>query len=219
MLDKENLKITIIYDNNPYGRGLTTGWGFSCFIRGMEKNVLFDTGGDGKVLLANMKKLGIDPGGVDIVVLSHVHGDHIGGLEGLLAVNPAVAVYLPGSFPARIKDTLKSAGIRTREVHELTMVCENVYATGEYGVELKEQSLLIQSGRGIIVITGCAHPGIVEILIAAKKLLHADAVLLTIGGLHLQSNSPEELREIVAAFRQLGVKYAGPCHCSGDLVR
>ncbi|MBE0575552.1 MAG: MBL fold metallo-hydrolase [Desulfuromonadales bacterium] len=219
MTDMKNLNITVIYDNNPYRQGLATGWGFSCLLRGIGKTILFDTGGDGEVLLANMEKLDIHPNEIDIVVLSHVHGDHIGGVERLLAVNPAITVYLPRSFPAQVKDNLHSAGIKTREVHDFTMICENVYSTGELGTGIKEQSLLVQTGQGIIVITGCSHPGIVEILIAAKKLLHADKVLLAMGGFHLSGNNPAELKEIAAAFKRLGIIYVGPCHCSGDLAR
>ena len=219
MVDMKNLNITVLYDNNPFRQGLATGWGFSCLIRGTEKTILFDTGGDGEILLANMRKLGVDPGRIDIVVLSHVHGDHIGGLERLLAINSTVTVYLPRSFPAQLKNTLKSVGINIREVHGSTLICENVYSTGELGNGLKEQSLIIQTEQGIIVITGCAHPGIVDILFAAKRLLHADEVLLTTGGFHLPDKSPEELKGIAIAFKQTGVTHVGPCHCSGDLAR
>jgi len=53
----KNPIITVICDNNPYKEGLETGRGFSCVIGGLEKTILFDTGGDGQRLLANMKKL------------------------------------------------------------------------------------------------------------------------------------------------------------------
>ena len=133
MVAMKNLHLTVLYDNNSFRQGLVTGWGFSCLVEGAEGAILFDTGGDGAVLLANMKELGIDPGEIDIVVLSHVHGDHIGGLERFLAMNRTVTVYLPQSFPAKLKDKLKSSGIEIREVHGPTMICENVYSTGERG--------------------------------------------------------------------------------------
>ena len=80
----DDLKITVVYNNYPYKEDLETGWGFSCLVEGADKTILFDTGGDGAVLLGNMDKLRIDPAVVDVVVLSHIHGDHTGGLEDFL---------------------------------------------------------------------------------------------------------------------------------------
>lgn len=214
-----NLKIMVVFDNNPFRPGLTAGWGFACLVMGTEKTILFDTGADGAVLLANMKALGIDPAGIDIVVLSHVHGDHVGGLDELLAVNPAVTVFLPRSFPAPFKNRLQRAGIRTTEVSGLTPVCDSVYSTGELGADPMEQALIVDCGTGIIVMTGCAHPGIVAILERAGKLLHAGRILLAMGGFHLPRLNPAELREMASAFRRLGVRRIGPCHCSGDAAR
>lgn len=219
MVAMKNLRLTVLYDNNPFRKGLATNWGFSCLIEGVGKTILFDTGGDGAILLANMKKLGIDPGTIDIVVLSHIHDDHIGGLERFLAMNRTVTVYLPQSFPVKLKDKLKGSGIEIREVHGPTMICENVYSTGELGTWTKEQSLIVQTERGIIVITGCAHPGIVEIIKEAKNLIHDDEVLLTMGGFHLLNKSWKELKKVVSTFKHLRVKYVGPCHCSGELAR
>lgn len=73
-----DLTITDIYDNYPAQAGFTTAWGFVCVIQGTDKTILFDTGSDGAVLLANMAKAGIDPDVIDLVVLSHQHWDHTG---------------------------------------------------------------------------------------------------------------------------------------------
>ncbi len=214
----KNLNITVAYDNNPYKEGLSTGWGFSCLIRGTKKTILFDTGGNGTILLANMRSLGIDPGEIDIIFLSHIHGDHTGGLDKFLEKNKSVTIYLPRSFPEGFKDSLRSSGIKIKEVHGSTKICEDVYSTGELGTWIKEQSLIIHADRGIIVITGCAHPGIVKIVNKAKDLI-SDDVLLVMGGFHLGSKSKRELEEIIFSFKKSGVKYVGPCHCSGDLAR
>src|SRR5512136_2499280 len=101
------LAITIVHDNNPCVDSLKIAWGFSAFVTGPEKTILFDTGSDGTLLLENMAKLQIDPARVDTVVLSHIHGDHTGGLTGLLKVNPRVQVFLPGSLPAKFKTAVQ----------------------------------------------------------------------------------------------------------------
>ena len=214
----KNLSITVSYDNNPYKERLTTAWGFSCVIRGTEKTILFDTGGDGSILLTNMEELGINPKEIDLVVLSHIHGDHVGGLPSFLRKNPEVVVYLPKSFPKGFKDEVKEYGAKIIEVQGPLKICEGVYSTGELGTWIKEQSLIIYTEKGLVVITGCAHPGIVKIVNKAKDLVKGD-VLLVMGGFHLGGESKGEIEKIVSSFRKLGVSYVGPCHCSGDAAR
>ena len=102
----KNLSITVVYDNNLYKKGLAASWGFACVIKGAGKTILFDTGGSSAVLLSNMQHLGIDPKEIDIVVLSHIHSDHVGGLNGFLQENMNVTVYLPATFPPGFKESL-----------------------------------------------------------------------------------------------------------------
>jgi 7,8-dihydropterin-6-yl-methyl-4-(beta-D-ribofuranosyl)aminobenzene 5'-phosphate synthase len=212
------ISITITYDNNPYTPGLKNAWGFSCLIKGAEKTILFDTGGNGSILLENMERLAINPEGIDILVHSHIHGDHVGGSERFLERNKKLSLYLPKSFPGGFKENLRSSGIKIVEVHDATKICNGVYTTGELGEAIKEQSLIIHTTAGIIVITGCAHPGIVRILTRVKDLIKDD-ILLAMGGFHLGGVSKEDLEKIILSFRKLQVKYVGPCHCSGDLAR
>ncbi len=214
----KNLSIIVSYDNNPYKERLTTAWGFSCVIRGTEKTILFDTGGDGSILLANMKELDINPKEIDLVVLSHIHGDHVGGLPSFLGKNPEVVVYLPKSFPKGFKDGVKEYGAKIIEVQEPLKICQEVYSTGELGTGIKEQSLIIHTEKGLIVITGCAHLGIVKIINKVKDLFK-NTVLLVMGGFHLGGESKGEIENIISSFRKLGVSYVGPCHCSGDAAR
>ncbi|MDI6890272.1 MAG: MBL fold metallo-hydrolase [Thermodesulfovibrionales bacterium] len=213
--ETRNPIITVIYDNNPYKEGLEAGWGFSCVIKGVEKTILFDTGGDGQRLLANMKKSGIDPKQIDVIVLSHIHGDHVGGLQSVLRKNPKAIVYLPISFPNSFKDEVKGYEAKVIEVQRPLKICENVHSTGELGTGIKEQSLIVRTDKGLIVITGCAHPGVIEILNKVRDLMKDDFLLL-MGGYHLGGKGIGELEKIVSSFKKLGVCYVGPCHCTGD---
>jgi len=165
-----------------------------------------------------MQKLGIEPNSIDTVVLSHIHGDHTGGLGGLLEKNHSVTVYLPESFPKRFKDNVQDKGAKIVEVEQSLNICENVYSTGQLGMLIKEQSLVIRTDRGLIVITGCAHPGIVKIVNTAKDLLKDD-VFLVMGGFHLEWATAGKIGKIISAFERLGVRYVGPCHCTGEKAR
>ncbi len=78
------IKSTVLFDNTPHNPELQTGWGYSCLIETEKQTILFDTGSDGVLLLENMKKLGISPGKIQHIVISHEYWDHIGGLPYLL---------------------------------------------------------------------------------------------------------------------------------------
>lgn len=215
---KAEVTMITIYDNYRHHPDLETGWGFSCLVDTDGRKLLFDTGGEGSILLGNMKKLGIDPKEIDRVVLSHVHADHTGGLDDFLEANSDLTVYLPGSFPDGFKKNVKSTGAEIVEVGDSMTISEKVSTTGELGTSIKEQSLLIKTGKGLVVITGCAHPGIVDIVKHAKKIT-GEEIYLVLGGFHLLNLSEKQLKEVTKGFRELGVKKAAPCHCSGDKTR
>ncbi|MFP3975633.1 MAG: MBL fold metallo-hydrolase [Dehalococcoidia bacterium] len=213
------LMLTIVYDNNDYDQRLETRWGFSCFIKGLEKNVLFDTGADSPTLLSNMEKLDIDPADVDVVVLSHIHGDHVGGLDGFLKENSDVTVYLPESFPSSFKDNVSSSGAEVNEVSKAKKVFGGVYTTGELGSGIKEQSLVVTTEKGMVIVTGCAHPGVVNIVDKARDIVPEEPVCLVVGGFHMSSASRAQIQSVIEGFRDLGVMNVAPCHCSGDETR
>jgi 7,8-dihydropterin-6-yl-methyl-4-(beta-D-ribofuranosyl)aminobenzene 5'-phosphate synthase len=213
-----DLTITVVFDNNPYKEGIKTAWGFSCLISGTEKTILFDTGGDGELLLNNMKKLAVEPKSIDTVFLSHIHGDHTGGLDSFLQKNPDVTVYLPESFPQKFKDNVKGRGAKIVDVNQPLKVCENVYSTGQLGGWIKEQSLIIRTNKGLVIITGCAHPGIVKIVDTAKEIIKDD-ILLVMGGFHLEWMTKGKIEKIISAFKQMGVRNVGPSHCTGEKAR
>jgi 7,8-dihydropterin-6-yl-methyl-4-(beta-D-ribofuranosyl)aminobenzene 5'-phosphate synthase len=73
----------------------------------------------------------------------------------------------------------------------------------------------VSSGKGLVVVTGCAHPGIVTIVEAAKNHFDAD-IYHVIGGFHLGGQPEATLQHIVQDFRRLGVQKVTPTHCTGD---
>ena len=187
-------------------------------VEGLEKTILFDAGGDSAMLLRNMRKLGIDPQIVEAIVISHIHYDHLGGLAGFLEENNDVAVYLPECLPENIKDAVRVSGAELVEVREAVKICERAYSTGELGDWIKEQALVIETDEGLVVITGCAHPGVVNVVREAKRL-RGDDVHLVLGGFHLCWLNVFQIRGIVDGISREGVEMVAPCHCSGDLAR
>jgi len=213
--ERSQSTLTILYDNNPYDYRLKSSWGFSCLIEPEGKTVLFDTGGEGEILLYNMKVLNKDPKTIDLVVLSHIHGDHTGGLWSLLGKKPTLKVYIPKSFPKEFEQRAKNYGAGLMRVDASLEIDRGIYSTGEMDHGIKEQSLVINTSKGIILITGCAHPGIVNILEKAKAIVRKD-IFMVIGGWHLSSAGEREIKGIIDAFQRMGIQKVAPCHCTGD---
>jgi 7,8-dihydropterin-6-yl-methyl-4-(beta-D-ribofuranosyl)aminobenzene 5'-phosphate synthase len=215
MNKNRKIRLTIVYDNQSLKEGIERDWGFSCFIEGLEKTILFDTGRSGNILLHNMGKLGIRPGDIDLVFLSHAHKDHTEGLPILLSKNHKMEVWLPNFFSSSFKKSVKSAGAQIVEIDDFQKICEKAYTSGVIQGWIKEQSLILETDNGLIVVTGCAHPRIIKIIFTAKELMGKN-VLMVVGGFHLAGFTEAEIEEVTAKFRALGVEKVAPCHCSGD---
>jgi 7,8-dihydropterin-6-yl-methyl-4-(beta-D-ribofuranosyl)aminobenzene 5'-phosphate synthase len=88
-------RVTILYDSFGKSPTLTMDWGFAALVEYGGKRILFDTGNNAQIFEHNVKAAGVDLQKLDFVVMSHRHGDHMGGLAYLLKVNPTVKIYAP----------------------------------------------------------------------------------------------------------------------------
>jgi len=209
------LTFTILYDNYLHEKGTTPDWGFACLIEGCEQTILFDTGTRPEILLHNVRHLGVDLEAVRCIVISHEHQDHVGGLAAVLDIHHDVSVYLPASFAAGIVRRIEKTGARVVPVDRPLEICAHVMSTGEMGESIKEQSLILNTRRGLVIVTGCSHPGIVAILERAKALFDRP-IHLVFGGFHLRNKGDAEMEAIIGRFRELGVETCGATHCTGD---
>lgn len=209
------LKFTVLYDNYVFREGTKADWGFSCLIEGAEKTILFDTGTKPEILMHNAEILGVDIKAVGLIVISHEHGDHTGGLPAVLAANPKAPVFHPLSFSSEFVRRVEERGAEARAVAKPVEICPHVFLTGEMGDRIKEMSIVLDTPDGLVVVTGCSHPGIVDILKRAKEIRNKP-IRLVFGGFHLGNMPEAEVRAIVASFKELGVERCGATHCTGD---
>jgi 7,8-dihydropterin-6-yl-methyl-4-(beta-D-ribofuranosyl)aminobenzene 5'-phosphate synthase len=198
----EKCRISIVYDLETLP-GFVGGWGFSALVQSKGNTVLFDCGWNGHKLRANLGRLGVYFAGIDKVVISHSHWDHLSGLpevmHGSVPSRP-LEVSVPSSFSERLKEEIGREAV-LREIKDLAEIAPGVYSTGVLGNDIKEQSLIVKVQGGSAVITGCAHPGLSDILERAEEIAPPRWLL---GGLHdaRVEDVPQTLEWVM------------PCHCT-----
>jgi 7,8-dihydropterin-6-yl-methyl-4-(beta-D-ribofuranosyl)aminobenzene 5'-phosphate synthase len=205
------MKISIVFDNYLANEKLESFWGFSAVI---NDYLLFDTGSNGRALLRNMNKMGINIAWLKYMFISHPHWDHIGGIDSVVDENRDLSLFLPNSISKLYIRDLRKLSKELKVIENPTKLFGRFYSTGVM-MPVGEQSLIIDEGDFGVVITGCAHPGIVNIVKKSREILQKD-IIYVIGGFHLMYEKDEVILEVVNSLKNLGVEYITPTHCSGN---
>jgi 7,8-dihydropterin-6-yl-methyl-4-(beta-D-ribofuranosyl)aminobenzene 5'-phosphate synthase len=207
--------MTVLFDNTVAGKEGTSGWGFACLIEGPEKTILFDTGADREIFLKNAALLKKDLSKVEIAVISHNHGDHTAGLFGVLEKTRDLPVFFPDQTPSAILDPVRTAGGRPEPTTKVREICPDVFLVPLTGNGVSEVALALRTGKGLVLLTGCAHPGIVEFLARTNTELGTKTAVV-LGGFHLLNHTEEQVGKIISAFKADGVTSCGATHCTGE---
>ncbi len=197
-------RIAVIVDNES-NSGLLSDWGLSIYVESTSWRALFDAGSSPSILRHNAKKLGIDLHSIDFAVLSHYHYDHLGGFKYISALKPGLTVYVPPG-PARDIDSFLNPIV----IRKTTQIADNAYIVGPLHAWLSfyEIAFAIQvEDRGLVILVGCSHPGIVKIVSKAVKEIGRPAYMV-LGGFHAP---PVKALDNLAKISG----YIGPSHCSG----
>jgi 7,8-dihydropterin-6-yl-methyl-4-(beta-D-ribofuranosyl)aminobenzene 5'-phosphate synthase len=244
-------RITILYDAFGKDASMQKDWGYAALVEVAGKRILFDTGDDPDTLAHNAKAAGVDLTKLDFVVMSHRHGDHVGGLSYLLSVNPKVKIYAPNDgfggvfgsekpstfyrkdekLPAemryydgnpppvmRLGKAWPGANIElvdksTEILPGTTLIAQVSDAPGTR--ELTELSLALNTPDGLILIVGCSHPGIENIVAEAARI--NPHIHLIAGGFHLVTAADPAIAHVVTALHETyHVEWIAPGHCTGE---
>lgn len=238
--------------------------GFSALVRvavgGRERTILFDTGVSPNGMAENMRRLGIDPSDIEVVVLSHGHWDHVTGMEGLVRIlgrgglpvmiHPEFwnrrRISFPGLDPAELpvtsRGSLEGMGFAIVEERQPSFLLDGAvlitgevdrttpFETGFRGHEarrgdvwqadpliLDDQALVVRvRDRGLVVLTGCGHAGIVNTVRHVRRLTGFDEVAAVVGGFHLSGPMFEPIIEpTVEALAEFSPALLAPAHCTG----
>ena len=211
--------LTVVYNNVASDNNLKTDWGYAAWLDNGDEVILFDTGTKDGILQENLKKLSLDPHKINTIVISHEHLDHTGGLGSVLKqVKNGVKVYLPNDFNPFLKNKYNKIAFiindNYREISKDVWITE-IFVDKIRGI--KEQALILAKDDKIVMITGCAHPGIVEMCQSVKDHFPGKKLELVTGGFHLGQLSEERVAQISDKIKQLGFEKVAPSHCTGDI--
>lgn len=206
-------RLVVLVDNEALG-GLESAWGLSVYVEAGGARLLFDAGPEPGVLERNAARLGVDLSRIDAVVVSHGHYDHVGGLR--LFAGRGLRVYVPAG--SGLSGYVSGLGLRPVEVDETTMLAPGVYVVKPLVGPPPEEALAIVTGKGLVLVVGCSHPGVVNIARQAFRDVGAKPYAV-LGGFHMAGASQREVEEVVEGLLSLGFEKIYPLHCSGEGVK
>lgn len=213
----DTVRITVLFDNTAADPRLQSAWGFAALIERRGHALLLDAGGDPRVLLGNLDSLRIPASRIEAIAVSHAHGDHTLGLPGLAQRGLRVPMYVLASFPRGFREGA-GRGFGIVEATRGQELAPGVFTTGEMvdpAVRIPEQALVIPTDSGLVIVTGCAHQGVVAVVQRAVEMFHAP-VYLVLGGFHLVQMTDPQVERIITEFRRMGVRKVGATHCTGE---
>lgn len=259
-LEVVNAKLTILVDNaimelipdsdmvkrkSGPNMNFLAEHGFSALIETEAAKVLIDTGATGISLEHNLNLLGLTMEDIDVVVLSHGHNDHTGGigkvtgrivahpdtfLERYLTPNDKTVYELTAPKPDPVKHQIEYTRGPTKLAKGIisTGEVERIHAWEELPVfkivrnetmeddkVLDDQGIVINTPKGLVVIQGCSHSGIINTIEAAKSITGINEVYCVIGGFHLIGPAEKKIGRTIEEFKRLGVRKIVPIHCTG----
>ena len=218
--DKNMVKILMIYNNTGKSSTLKSAWGLSVWIEKYNSATLFDTGGDASIFLENISNTDVNLDNLSNIVISHNHWDHKKGLDIILekTSNKPLVYVVENDFTEYSR---KFPNAKIRGVSGAINIDTNIWTTGKLKAsfrekELFEQSLILTRNDSMILLTGCSHSGIVDMVKTIKKIFPDKIIKLVAGGFHLNQHSDSEIMKISNELKDLKVDKIAPSHCTGD---
>jgi 7,8-dihydropterin-6-yl-methyl-4-(beta-D-ribofuranosyl)aminobenzene 5'-phosphate synthase len=212
---------------------------------GKTVSILFDTGISSDGVVENAKRMGLELSEVEYIVLSHGHYDHFGGLvSALKTIGKARLPLIVHEDMFRTRGTANSDGtIRIYPefpTKEHLIANDTILVTGEIPRDASFEKGFLQhktlingtwqpdplilddratvfnvKGKGLVIISGCAHAGIINTITYAQRITGVPRVYAVMGGFHLAGKENERIKQTVKEFKQVNPKLVVPSHCTG----
>ena len=227
--------------NDCFMAPLKSAHGISYLISINNKRILIDVGSSSEVLSHNMKIMKIDFKKINNIVLTHGHYDHGDALPDLLNQIKDIPLICPKNAFEDVFNSYKEnhkfisekkdktyVGINNKEkiINEIKRIkfvekpfeiIDGVMISNSlHSKQVNEIAIYINiKNKGIVIITGCAHPGILNIIDDAKTVTGIEKIYGLIGGFHLKDKSEEEIRKIADKIKEENVNFILTGHCTG----
>ena len=223
------MKITVLVENNSrINNYLIAEPAFSLFLEHENKKILFDTGYS-DAFIQNSKKLNIDLNKITDIVLSHGHDDHTGGLKFLNIIDKNITfIAHPNLFDEKLEPdgTFYGCPLTKEELNfkfNLNLTKKPYYITSDLlflgeiknnkSKDIDDSALVCIINNELLIITGCSHSGIINVINYAKEITGLNKIFGILGGMHLIRESEDEIKKISEFFKKENIKYLAPCHC------
>jgi len=212
------LEIRVIYDNTSARAGVQEDWGYSAVVTFRGRRLLFDSGTKPELFVENLKKLDVAPASIEKAMISHEHPDHRNGIYLFYPMHKGLPVYFLDSFEKPAWDEAAKIGMTPVRVTGPQELLPGMFTTGTVEGEPNEQSLAVETSKGIVMMVGCSHPGVVKMVQAVQKQRGKNSIRLLIGGFHMFRQEEAQIARQIEELRKLNVQTVRPAHCTGDLA-
>ena len=205
----ERVKLVFLVDNRCYNPELISTWGLSIFVETEHCTLLFDVNSEWSIVAHNANKLGININDVNYIVISHWHGDHAGGLCDAIKYFKRIGKHIKIIIPS-----MRQVGEEVIIGNNPVKLSRGVLTTGSLGFILKEQSLILNLRYyGPLVLVGCAHPGLRNILRRVCSITGRRKIYGVLGGYHIGGYEAKDIAQLLESY---GVELIGPAHCTAN---
>ena len=200
---------------------------------GAVQRLLFDTGWNPAWMEQRFIEEGIDEllrqGQIAALIISHEHFDHFWGIGATLKYAPDITIYVPEGFQQAGYDLIQAQGHRGAVItvapgEPLLLMPGVALASFPMSTLLQVEGEIVLyaqlAGRGLVMVTGCGHSGVLNLLDYARRTFGEERIYAIYGGLHIAplEDWDADKEQLVRALHSYHIEQVACNHCTGQVA-